>query len=495
MPARRPSGDTRTRLGSPVSGRRPVTWNRSSKISAAYVVTMPSSPIVRQTPRPAPKKTRSHVSPLMNRGPSGAATGTMPIRPCESSETRLRTITKGGGGGAASVGSGRGPRVACRGRRLGPARYQQRVAADQGQRERHDCEEGPGPPGHGRIIPRSARASAQPHAMSTTGSAVAKAVTAAVVPHCAHSHPNATEATSRARLVAVATRPRPDPRNSPRQRRAGHGRQHPVGGGVVPPEQDQCRCHAHLSENRHQQDHVEKAEQAMSGQEHLPAGHAVGQQADGEREHQVNGAGADEQQRHGGGRDPALVLQCEDEVDEGIADGDGASAAPASTISHSLPVPSQLGELTAERRPPPETRFTAGGFRTNSTRTASPTRATAKLTTNTRSKRPGATASSDERDERAEHGSGRVHGAVHAERGAEVLRGGAQRDERVARSGADALADAVRRDRRGDERRAGADRQPRQAADRGRRITDGRQLLVPRACGRPARPRTSARAP
>ena len=34
MPARRPSGDSRTRLGTPVSGTRPRTSNDPSKISA-----------------------------------------------------------------------------------------------------------------------------------------------------------------------------------------------------------------------------------------------------------------------------------------------------------------------------------------------------------------------------------------------------------------------------------------------------------------------------
>src|SRR5215831_14090148 len=58
--ARRPSGDTRTRLGSPLSGNRSSEWNCVSNNWAHHFVADESVVDVRQIPISPPKYTRRH---------------------------------------------------------------------------------------------------------------------------------------------------------------------------------------------------------------------------------------------------------------------------------------------------------------------------------------------------------------------------------------------------------------------------------------------------
>ena len=92
-----------------------------------------------------------------------------------------------------------------------------------------------------------------------------------------------------------------------------------------------------------------------------------------------------------------------------------------------------------------------------------------------------------EREQRAEHRPGRVHRAVHAERQAERLRRGGQRDQRIAGRGADALADAVDHHQRGDRAHRASGRDEPELADRREPVAQRRDLLVaPAAVGREA---------
>ena len=83
-----------------------------------------------------------------------------------------------------------------------------------------------------------------------------------------------------------------------------------------------------------------------------------------------------------------------------------------------------------------------------------------------------------EGEQRPEHRSGRVHRTMHAERGSEPFRRGAQRDQRVARSGADALPHAVHQH----DRRHAADTAPHGQqgglADGGEAVAHAGDLLV-----------------
>ena len=69
-----------------------------------------------------------------------------------------------------------------------------------------------------------------------------------------------------------------------------------------------------------------------------------------------------------------------------------------------------------------------------------PTSAMQKLTRKIELKASGASGQQPEGQQRADHRPGRVQRAVHAEGGAELALGRRERDHRVARRGADALA-------------------------------------------------------
>ena len=77
-----------------------------------------------------------------------------------------------------------------------------------------------------------------------------------------------------------------------------------------------------------------------------------------------------------------------------------------------------------------------------------------------------------------QHASG-VHGTVHAERRREILRTRGERDQRIARSGADALPQTIGRQHRGEHAPRAAGREQTELADRRERVADRRHQLVP----------------
>jgi hypothetical protein len=83
-----------------------------------------------------------------------------------------------------------------------------------------------------------------------------------------------------------------------------------------------------------------------------------------------------------------------------------------------------------------------------------------------------------ERDDRTDERARRVERAMEAERRRQILRATAKRDERVPRSGAQALADAVDRHDAGDRRPGGAGGDDQQPAGRRDAVADRGQLLV-----------------
>ena len=75
-----PSGDSRARLGSPVSGRSPDGVQSAPSNCARYVLVIPRR-AERHTERSTRAYTRSHDAAVSARGPSGAASGTTASRP------------------------------------------------------------------------------------------------------------------------------------------------------------------------------------------------------------------------------------------------------------------------------------------------------------------------------------------------------------------------------------------------------------------------------
>ena len=167
------------------------------------------------------------------------------------------------------------------------------------------------------------------------------------------------------------------------------------------------------------------------------------------------------------------------QVDEGVAGGHEAQQA-AGDDQRAVARHAQQPEGRLMRGAPLGASASATGPRwsTNSTSTPRPSRAMKKLTRKTEWNASGEAASSANATSGPEHGAGRVHRAVHAERGAELVARRRERDHRVARRGADALARAVEQDDGADRRHAGADRRQRQLAERRQAVARRGGLLV-----------------
>ena len=214
----------------------------------------------------------------------------------DSSATMLRTMTNGRAGGDGRRGvSGTGVLPACTAGARGRGQHEVGGNGQPGDGDHGD--EHPGAPGHRPIISRSARCSAHALPAMASGNAMANAASAAGAPRADQSQPNATEATSRARLTAVASQPQARAAKLLRQHRAEQGRQHAVGGGIVAAEQDQHGRYADRREVRHEQQQVDNHHQDVSRQEHLPPRHAIRQRAERHGQQQVDAVGADIEQR------------------------------------------------------------------------------------------------------------------------------------------------------------------------------------------------------
>ena len=138
-----------------------------------------------------------------------------------------------------------------------------------------------------------------------------------------------------------------------------------------------------------EQDDVDGNVPRLAGEEHAPRADAVGQPADRKREQHVDGRGAGEEQGEVAERHARALL--ERQVDERVADRDQAQhrargqEAPEPRLAQQDPGPTaEVGfarPLASRRR----------GFRTNSTKTATPTSAIQKPVENTVLYPPGTT--------------------------------------------------------------------------------------------------------
>jgi hypothetical protein len=184
----------------------------------------------------------------------------------------------------------------------------------------------------------------------------------------------------------------------------------------------------------------------VAGQEDAPATDAVGDAPDGDGEAEVGEGRAQEEQREP--LDVEVRLALDDEVDERVADGQQPQPRAHQGDHAKARDPEQAesgaqGDVLLRRRGLGGDGSRLRRFSTKRMRIPSPISAIEKETRKTVLYWPGQLGEQDEGGERAEHRADRVERAVHAERAAQAGALAVERDERVARGGADALAEAV----------------------------------------------------
>ena len=273
------------------------------------------------------------------------------------------------------------------------------------------------------------------------------------------------------------------------------GHEDAVGRSVVRAEQDEADDDERRPEpGRQQQPEVERDEREVSGEEHAHAPEAIGEPAGRYGERHVGGRRADEEQRHEHRVEVDAALHRE--VDERVADRDEREQ----RADDEQP-PERRHADEPGRRSQRDRRDARDGVR--APRLAARHRrvlgegdddahaedAEAQAHDEHRVVAAGYEREQSERQQRPEHRPGGVHRPVHPERDPQRLRARAERDERVARAGADALADPVDEHREREKRRDATGQQqadPRHGRQAVPRDRDG--LVASRAVGdEPAR--------
>ena len=227
-----------------------------------------------------------------------------------------------------------------------------------------------------------------------------------------------------------------------------------------------------------EQRRVDAEQQHVATEHHAPAPDPVGEPADRRREHHEGERRAGEQQREQ--RRVEVERAVQREVDERVAGGreperggghEQRTEAPAAQQRHRSAQANRLGDLGGGR---PALRLAHQQDDHADAGEREAERDDEQRIEGERRQREQA-----ERDQRADQGAGRVERAVHAERGSEVLAAGGERDHRVARRGAQALAGAVDRHDRRDRAEPAPDDRQRELADGRHAVAEGRDALVP----------------